>query len=289
MSGILDTLGGFVQGGLGSAALQGIGRSLVQGIATGSTRQILWPLSSQLSQFSGAANLLGLGSALNAVTEFADKFDIVNGVGGYVAILEDHHDELEVTKHPVQTGATIADHAFKLPSRLSMQIGWSTSSTLASRAPSLLGLAGNAINPLDIASLFSSGGSDYFIRGIYQRFQTLQTQRTLVTIWTGKRIYNNMILTSLGERTSSATEHCLILMLTFEEIILTKVSTTSVPTNPNAQALPQDTTPPTDQGPVAPAPAPSFNPVEAPLPPPPPAPPPVPPGETIETRRIMFP
>ena len=41
---------------------------------------------------------------------------------GYVTITESSIDALEITQQPVQQGASIADHAFKKPGTLTIQI-----------------------------------------------------------------------------------------------------------------------------------------------------------------------
>lgn len=242
---------------LSGSLFSGASRALIQGIAIGSTRQIVWPLVDQLGDplTSVITGISGGQDLLDVVAELG----IVNGLGGYVAILEDHNDELEITSHPVEQGATISDHAYKLPASLTMQLGWSTSSTLASALPSLLGILGQPITSLDVASLFSGGGSDIFIRQVYSRLLALQAQRSLLTIYTGKRVYSNMLLQTLGTRTTEQTEHCLIVTATFKEIILARVQALTVPTNPNAQALPQDTTPDVPRGEQQPGPAPNVN------------------------------
>ena len=227
------------------------GAAVVNGILTGSTRQIVWPLLDQLGStitaFGGDPSALPtLGLAQGVVQGIAASLQ--SGFSGYVAIAEDHQDELEITTHPVEQGATISDHAYKLPATLNMQVGWSTSTSLSSAAPSILGLVGQPIQPLDVASLFTGGGSDIFIHTIYQQFLTLQANRTLLTIYTGKRVYNNMLIQTVGERTNAQTEHALVLTLTFKEIILAQVQTVNVPTNSSAQSNPQVTSPSTNQG-----------------------------------------
>lgn len=245
-------MSGLLAGAFGT----GLSRGLIQGILTGSTRQIVWPLVDQLGEpLTDIITSLGGQELLDGIAGVG----IVNGLGGYIAILEDHHDELEITDHPVEQGATVTDHAYKLPAMLSMQIGWSTSSTLNSAIPSLLGVIGQPLSPLDVASLFSGGGSDIFIRQVYSRLVALQAQRTLLTIFTGKRVYNNMLLRTLGTRTAEDTEHCLIISATFKEINRARVQTIEAPTNPNAQAQSQDTTPDIPRGQQQPAVSPSVN------------------------------
>lgn len=268
LSGIGDAIGGLA---LSSAS------AIVQGILTGSTRQIAWPILDQLGDaitaFGGTADATSLGADITSVlgsTVGGIASSLVSGLSGYVAILEEHRDELEITSHPVEQGATITDHAYKLPANLTMQIGWSSSNKLQSILPNLLGIATTPITPLDIASVFTGGGSDIFIRHLYSQFLGLQAQRTLLTIYTGKRIYQNMLIQSISEHTTSQTEHALILTLSLKEIFIAKVRVIQVPTNPNAQALPQVSTPSTPQGQVQPGPAPNVNTNDLPVPPIPP-------------------
>lgn len=42
-----------------------------------------------------------------------------------VTINEKHRDELAITQHPVERGAAITDHVYKLPATLTVQAGWS--------------------------------------------------------------------------------------------------------------------------------------------------------------------
>jgi hypothetical protein len=46
----------------------------------------------------------------------------IGGITGYITLVENATDKLTITKHPVQQGATITDHAYKEPSDLSVQI-----------------------------------------------------------------------------------------------------------------------------------------------------------------------
>ena len=54
---------------------------------------------------------------------------------GYITMEEVHQDDLEITDHPIEQGASITDHAFKRPAEVTLKIGWSNSP----RNPGLLG------------------------------------------------------------------------------------------------------------------------------------------------------
>ncbi|MFX9718550.1 phage baseplate protein, partial [Acinetobacter baumannii] len=53
---------------------------------------------------------------------------IIRTIGGYVAevtVREQHSDDLTITTHPVERGAPVTDHAFKMPAQLTIEAGWS--------------------------------------------------------------------------------------------------------------------------------------------------------------------
>ena len=124
----------------------------------------------------------------------------------YVTLEERHHDELVITDHPVEQGASISDHAYKKPSELTMTIGWSNS------------------NLSSIASLQFGNYS----RSTYQDLLTLQKSRTPFDISTGKRKYSNMLIQSLDTTTDAKTENSLIVTLHCREVIIVQTTTTQL-------------------------------------------------------------
>lgn len=129
--------------------------------------------------------------AIKPQRKFAD-------ITGFVTISESATDSLEITQQPVQQGATIADHAFKKPTNLSVQISF-------------------AHNLTDSLS------------DIYQSLLDLQSSRVPFDVITPKRIYHNMLFATLGQTTDKKTEACLAINASFQETIIVKVSTTQVP------------------------------------------------------------
>lgn len=121
-------------------------------------------------------------------------------------------DSLTVTKQPVQQGASITDHSYKEPTTLSMRILAKNDATIAAQFSSLL-------------STFTGGG----LSDLYKIFQDLQNQRIPFDIVTPKRIYNNMLMTTLRLTTDKATENCLSLEMSFQEVIIVQVVGAQVP------------------------------------------------------------
>lgn len=139
-------------------------------------------------------------------------------IGGFVAdvtIREEHEDELVVTENPVEQGAAITDHSFKQPARLTIDIGYSNSST-------------------------QSEGDPNYINDMYANFLQLQASRQPFDVITGKRQYSNMLITMLHTITDEKTENSLILTVKMKEVILVNTQTVSVPPAGN-MASPQDT------------------------------------------------
>lgn len=132
------------------------------------------------------------------------------GFKGYVTIQESTTDTLEITQQPVQQGASVADHAFKKPVTLSIQIQFNT----ALNIPVLGGLAGG---------LFGQSLSQ-----IYQNLLNLQSPvppdvLTPFSVMTLKRTYKNMLLQTLGCTTDKRTENVLAINATFQEVILVPI------------------------------------------------------------------
>jgi|SRR5665213_731812 len=134
--------------------------------------------------------------AIGATRSFA-------GLTGYVTIQESTVDSLEITQQPVQQGAMIADHAFKKPVNLSVTMQFKD-------------------NPLQS------------LAQVYQSLLALQTPvlpATLApfTVITPKRVYTNMLLSTLGLTTDKKTEAVLAISASFQEVLLVSVGTTIVP------------------------------------------------------------
>lgn len=115
-----------------------------------------------------------------------------------VVISENATDTLTITKQPVQQGASITDHAYKEPTSFTTQILFRDNLTLS-------------------------------LSKLYQQLLDLQVSRVPFDIITPKRIYRNMLLSTLTQTTDKNTENCLAISAAFQEVIIVKVSTTQVP------------------------------------------------------------
>lgn len=196
---------------------------------------------------------LAIAASLGQLALIAGQSRSLRSIGGIVAQLvqeETHTDELEITNHPVEQGASITDHAFKLPAQLVLRYSWSES---PSPQPGLRGLVPSLL-PQQSQSIWD----------IYQKLLNLQVNRTLVDVYTGKRAYRNMLIQGLEQDTDASGDHRLPLTIRLQELILvstTTASTSGVGASSDPNKVTFTPTYPVQQGGTFQLlPAPNFNP-----------------------------
>lgn len=140
-----------------------------------------------------------------------------------VIMSEVTNDTLTITKQPVQQGATISDHAFKEPVTLTMVIYMKDNVGLFS-VSNILSTLTNSSNAL---------------AQIYAKLLNLQLTFTPIVVTTPKRIYKNMLISSISNTTDKNTENTLSLSISFQEVIIVNVTTAIVP--PSKQKRPGST------------------------------------------------
>jgi hypothetical protein len=121
----------------------------------------------------------------------------IDAFTAYVVLDETGTDELEITEHPVQEGAVVADHAYLKPTTLGMRV-----------------VFGDDLQPLEET---------------YAQLLDLQALREPIDVVTGKRIYRSMLIRSLACTTDPTTENILAVSLALKEIIIVQVEVSSVP------------------------------------------------------------
>jgi hypothetical protein len=153
----------------------------------------------------------------------------IAGIFPDVTIQETHEDELEITSHPTE-GGNVSEHAFMRPVELTMHVAWSDSKPLQT-------LIKDGLN--------GSFGSS--VRDVYQQLLDLQKSRVPFAVVTGKRSYENMLVSSIRVDTSLATENSLVADIHFKEVIIVHTQTQLLPSS-DLQASPQKTNPPANTG-----------------------------------------
>lgn len=178
---------------------------------------------------------------------------LLQDIQAQAVVEEIHHDELEITEHPVERGAAIADHAFKRPEELVLKMAWSNSPSasssiinaaigfVAAESPALRSAA-NAVGTAEAAISLINGAAPDQINAIYQQLLNLQSKRALFFVATGKRVYSNMVCKSLAVETDFKKEHSLFVTMTCRQVILVNTDTFVLPkgsqANPSATASP---------------------------------------------------
>lgn len=195
----------------------------------------IFPLNGSVGLIASA----GLSVALQSIV-------FPRGFGADITVSEQHSDILTVTENPVQQGAAITDHAFKRPAELKVKVGYSDSSPLATQGIGLgvIGAAtayaaiagGNLVSSLNSTaglSLAAAAVSVDYVEAVYNLFLILQSSRQPFGLITGKRIYNNLLITELNTTTTEEWENSMILEVGLREIILVSTQTVSVPPSAN--------------------------------------------------------
>ncbi len=148
-----------------------------------------------------------------------------------VTVEEVHRDALAITQHPVEQGASITDHAYRLPATVEVRYGWSDSSA---------GYVGH-------------------IDDVYRGLLRLQASREPFNVSTLKRRYQNMLLAGVSTVTDGHSANTLMVVAQLQEIILASTKTegtgtaTTKPADDKAsQASPEATGGTVDRGTVQP-------------------------------------
>lgn len=123
-----------------------------------------------------------------------------------------HTSKLNITEHPVQTGANISDHAFKEADVLTFQIGMSD------------------VMESHVAGQFSGNGS----RSVdaYLKIRELQARRLPIMVSTKFGTYKNMMVETISADDDSTTTHALKATVVLKEMFVTEVSTVKISERP---------------------------------------------------------
>ena len=176
-----------------------------------------------------------------------------NDIIAQAVIEEQHMDEMEVTQHPVETGAPITDHAYVRPAHLKLTLMWSNSPPVArSLSADVTGFAtaNNAVANSVVGAVLAAqaalsytstqqGAAIDSVNDAYGKLLKLMQTRSLFSVITAKRLYQNMICKSLRTGTTWKTANVLTIEMDCQQVFLVKTSVTALPAD--LQANPQNT------------------------------------------------
>ena len=158
---------------------------------------------------SGGGTAAGVTSGQAQTTPTTYFFDAV--------IRLEHSQSLRRTEHPIQSGASVVDHAYLLPARVVLEIGMS-----------------------DAMDRFQSGMFTSDTSKSISAFQTLldlQKLRVPLTLNTRLRSYNNMLIEDIRALEDNRTVHGLRALVSFSQIILANLATTTVSARPDQNGV----------------------------------------------------
>lgn len=136
-----------------------------------------------------------------------------------VVVSEKHVDALEITEHPVETGAPVNDHAYKRASEVTMECGFAG--------------GGSILDFVDVSGI--GLGIGLSPKDVYQQLLDLQNSRVPFDVVTGKRTYSNMLIRAIEVTTDRTSENVLSCVLTLREVLLTQTQSISVADKANMQ------------------------------------------------------
>lgn len=134
-----------------------------------------------------------------------------------VVVSEKHSDTLEITEHPVEkptsSGAgAVSDHAYRRPSEVTMEVGFSG--------------GGSLLDFTDTTTLGLNLGLSP--SETYAQIIDIQRSRVPFDVVTGKRMYSNMLIRAIEVTTDRTTENVLSAVLTLRELIISQTQTITV-------------------------------------------------------------
>ena len=128
-----------------------------------------------------------------------------------VVISEMHADQVSVTSHPIDTGADVSDHAIMQASVVTCVFGWSDSSRAINSA-----LDGSILQGMETT------------KDVYDKLLELMKARQPLRLSTGKRTYENVVITNLKTTSTVETESAAIIEITFQEVFMAQAVTVSL-------------------------------------------------------------
>lgn len=120
----------------------------------------------------------------------------------------DHETNLTITEQPVQTGASISDHAYEEPKQVIFDIGMSD------------------VMESEVSGQFEDKASRSV--SAYTILRTLQSQRLPIQVATRLAVYQNMLVATISAPDDITTCNGLRATVTLQEVIVVEVSTVKI-------------------------------------------------------------
>jgi hypothetical protein len=191
---------------------QGLSANTAQQGATGLYRPALW--SSVPQKYSLTVTLPQSGSSSTPPSNASGGTAGTPTTFFFDAVLRaDYDEEVMLTKHPVQNGASITDHSIALPPIIVLEAAFAD--TMDSYTPG------------------QYSGQPTKTQSVYATFQNIKNLRLPCTLATRFSQYQTVVLTQMRASDSNVMNTKLVLYLRFEQVLLGTVTQTQS-ARPNA-------------------------------------------------------
>ena len=150
----------------------------------------------------------------------------------------------------------MADHSFLRPATLVVTVGWSNSPGSSNLFGSLASAVTGTLGGL---SSIASGNSVSQVKDVYDKFLKLQRTRTPFDVNTGKRLYTNMLITSMQTASTKDTENALIIRVAMRQVLIVTTKVVTIEAPAASQKDPAVTSPTSDEGTKQLGPAPAYS------------------------------
>lgn len=120
-----------------------------------------------------------------------------------IVVEESHEDSLTITEHPVESGASVSDHAVEKPRRVTIR---------------------GAVSDVGTAT----DGNDRRSTSFYEQVRTLQSSKEPFEIVTGRRTYSNMLLETVSVVDDAASDGSAVISCECREVIIVSTKTTTM-------------------------------------------------------------
>lgn len=156
-------------------------------------------------------NIFGLSIQNGAMRYFGFKDDNNDFIiRPDIVVTEKHIDSSMITSHPIQSGATISDHVFDNSAELTVEMVFSS--------------GGSLIDVFDTTESLNLGIGKTS-QEIYQEILELKALKELLTVSTGKRLYENMLMRTVTVETDQESEYILSIIIDFVQVSITNSQT----------------------------------------------------------------
>jgi len=175
----------------------------------------------------------------------------------HATIEENYHDEIEITEHPLEQGAPISDHAYSRPAEIALYLGWSnspnkdsgliaagvgaiTANNETARAISnAAGIISGAVSLTRDIQASLNGTAVGQMVDIYNKLRQLQSAKAIFDLYTGKRMYTNMMIKIISSPNDYKTENAFFATVLCKQVII--VNTQAVSLIKDVQVNPAET------------------------------------------------